>query len=59
MVIMPGQWKEAKAAIAAGKDINYEGATGTVDFDGNGDVAGLYSVNTVGGDGKWSAKLVK
>ena len=52
MVIRPGEWKKAKEAIAAGKDINYEGATGSVDFDGNGDVAGMYSVNTVGADGK-------
>ncbi|MDH5409751.1 MAG: ABC transporter substrate-binding protein [Alphaproteobacteria bacterium] len=52
-VIRPGEWKKAKALIAAGKDINYEGASGNVDFDANGDVGGVYSVNTVGKDGKW------
>ena len=46
-VIRPGEWKKAKALIAAGKDINYEGASGNVDFDANGDVGGIYSVNTV------------
>ena len=51
--------KKAKAAIAAGEDINYEGASGNVDFDENGDVSGLFSVNTVGEDGKWSSKLLK
>ena len=54
MVIRPGQWKEAKAAIAAGKDINYEGAVGNNDFDENGDVTAIFSVNVVGDDGKWS-----
>jgi len=52
-VIRPGEWKKAKELIAAGTDINYEGASGNVDFDANGDVAGFYSVNTVGDDGKY------
>ena len=54
MVIRPGQWKEAKAAIAAGKDINYEGAVGNNDFDKNGDVTAIFSVNNVGDDGSWN-----
>jgi branched-chain amino acid transport system substrate-binding protein len=54
MVIRPGQWKEAKAAIAAGKDINYEGAVGNNDFDKNGDVTAIFSVNVVGDDDKWN-----
>lgn len=58
-VIRPGEWKKAKALIAAGKDVNYEGASGNVDFDKNGDVGGLYSVNTVGTDGKWENKLLR
>ena len=58
-VIRPGEWKKAKALIAAGKDINYEGASGNVDFDKNGDVGGIYSVNTVGADGKWENKLLR
>ncbi len=60
MVIRPGQWKEAKAAIAAGKDINYEGAVGNNDFDKNGDVTAIFSVNGVGDDGKWNMlRMVK
>ncbi|MEM7059838.1 MAG: ABC transporter substrate-binding protein [Pseudomonadota bacterium] len=58
-VINVGEWAKAKAAIAAGTAINYEGATGTVDFDANGDVPGFYGVNTIGDDGTWSTKLLK
>jgi len=39
--IFPGEWSEAIKAIADGKDINYEGAAGSHEFDENGDVAGL------------------
>jgi branched-chain amino acid transport system substrate-binding protein len=41
-VIEPGDWAKAKADIAAGKKINYEGASGSNDFDENGDVSGVY-----------------
>lgn len=58
-VIRPGEWKKAKELIDAGKDVNYEGASGKSDFDKNGDVAGLYSVATVGPDGKWQVKLLR
>jgi branched-chain amino acid transport system substrate-binding protein len=58
-VIRPGEWEKAKAAIAAGEDINYEGASGNVDFDEAGDVGGVYSVNTVGEDGAWSTALIQ
>ena len=58
-VIRPGEWAKAKAAIAAGKKVNYEGATGNVDFDGNGDVGAIFSVNVVGDDGKWATSLIK
>ena len=40
-VIEPGEWAKAKADIAAGKKINYEGASGPLEFDENGDVAGI------------------
>ncbi len=40
-VILPGEWKKAKALIKAGKEINYEGATGSLDFDKAGDVSGV------------------
>ncbi len=59
VVIRPGEWTKAKAAIAAGQDINYEGAVGANDFDENGDVTGLFSVNVVGADGKWTGNLIQ
>ncbi len=59
MVIRPGEWAKAKAALASGGDVNYEGASGNVDFDSNGDVGGIYSVSTVGADGQWSNKLIQ
>ena len=37
-VIKPGEFKKAFEMLDAGKPINYEGAAGSVDFDGNGDV---------------------
>ena len=54
MVIRPGEWEKAMDAIAAGEDINYEGASGAIEFDDNGDVAGIYALNVVGDDGKWT-----
>jgi branched-chain amino acid transport system substrate-binding protein len=41
-VIEPGEWAKATAAIAAGKKINYEGASGNCDFDEYGNVRGVY-----------------
>jgi len=40
-VVGPGQagWQAAVKAIAAGEDVNYEGAAGSVDLDENGDVS--------------------
>jgi branched-chain amino acid transport system substrate-binding protein len=58
-VIRPGEWAKAKAAIAAGEDINYEGAAGSADFDENGDVAGLYQLNTVGDGDQFVTRLIK
>lgn len=37
-LIKPGEFKKAFELIDQGKDINYEGAAGAVDFDANGDV---------------------
>ncbi len=59
MVIRPGEWEKAKAALASGGDVNYEGAAGNADFDGNGDVGGIFGINTVGDDGKWTTKMIK
>ncbi|MDJ0881609.1 MAG: ABC transporter substrate-binding protein [Gammaproteobacteria bacterium] len=39
--ILPGEWKKAVAAIKAGKDINYQGASGNHEFDKVGDVPGV------------------
>ena len=58
-VVRPGEWAKAKALIAEGKEINYEGAVGAVDFDENGDVSGVFAVNVVGEDGQWSKSLIK
>ena len=41
--------KKALMLIAEGKDINYEGAAGTVDFDENGDVTGYIEIWKVEG----------
>ncbi len=39
-----GQFKEAVAALKAGQDIDYVGASGPVDFDAAGDVSGPYDI---------------
>jgi branched-chain amino acid transport system substrate-binding protein len=46
--ILPGEWAKAKAAIAAGRDIDYKGAAGDHEFDGNGDVPGAFGLFKVG-----------
>ncbi|GAB4355489.1 MAG: ABC transporter substrate-binding protein [Kiloniellaceae bacterium] len=43
-VILPGEWEKAKKLIAAGQDINYQGAAGDHEFDANGDVPGVYAI---------------
>jgi branched-chain amino acid transport system substrate-binding protein len=40
----PGELAALRAAIAAGKDVNYQGASGNVDFDDKGDVANPYDI---------------
>ena len=50
VIVGPGQWKEAVAAIKAGKDINYEGASGSHEFDGKGEVAGVFAEYQVKGN---------
>lgn len=52
-VILPGEWKKALDELAAGRDINYEGASGTTDLDENGDpVISQYAVWGIDTDGK-------
>ncbi|MDH6231824.1 branched-chain amino acid transport system substrate-binding protein [Mesorhizobium soli] len=48
--ILPGEWKKAKELIAAGKAIDYKGASGELNFDANGDVPGSYALFKVAGD---------
>ncbi|MDE0968934.1 MAG: ABC transporter substrate-binding protein [Octadecabacter sp.] len=57
-LIYPGQWAEAKAILAAGGDINYEGGAGNQDFDKNGDVAGNFSKSVIV-NGAWAAELIQ
>src|SRR6185503_4687664 len=47
----PGDWAKAVELIKAGKDIDYTGATGSMDFDAAGDVAGGVEVHRAGGAG--------
>jgi ABC-type branched-subunit amino acid transport system substrate-binding protein len=42
---------EALKLVREGKDINYQGASGEITFDDNGDVSGTYSVWTVAENG--------
>jgi branched-chain amino acid transport system substrate-binding protein len=52
-VINPGTegWQAAVAAIDAGEDVDYEGASGTVEFDENGDITqGVIEVWQVEGE---------
>ena len=56
--IYPGEFAKAKALLKQGQRINYEGASGPVDFDAAGDVAGRVSLNRFVG-GAWQATLVK
>lgn len=39
----PGEFAKAKTAIAAGKKIDYIGASGTIKFDAHGDVGGTFA----------------
>lgn len=41
--VLPGDFAKAKELLAAGEDVNYEGAAGSQDFDEAGDVPGTYS----------------
>lgn len=47
--ILPGEWAKAKELIKAGTDINYEGATGTNDFDAAGDVLTVFLATAIEG----------
>ena len=40
--VLPGEWSKAVELLKAGKDIDYVGASGSLDFDQNGDVSGTF-----------------
>lgn len=42
-VVGPGEFAQAVEFLEAGQTINYEGASGSVDFDANGDVGGTFA----------------
>jgi len=48
-VVGPGDWAKAVALLKAGKDINYEGASGSHEFDSRGEVAGVFAEYNVQG----------
>lgn len=39
--VLPGEWEKAMQLIEAGTDINYEGASGSLEFNEAGDVPGV------------------
>lgn len=47
---------EALDLIRQGEDIDYQGASGTIDFNENGDVVGAYDVWTINDDGALEVK---
>jgi branched-chain amino acid transport system substrate-binding protein/neutral amino acid transport system substrate-binding protein len=47
---------EALELVRQGEDIDYQGASGTIDFNENGDVVGAYDVWTIADDGKVEVK---
>lgn len=57
-VIYPGEFAKARGLLKQGVRINYEGASGPVDFDAAGDIVGRFSVNRFS-NGAWQAMLVK
>jgi branched-chain amino acid transport system substrate-binding protein len=56
-VIYPGEFAKARQLIKQGVRINYEGASGPVDFDAAGDIAGRATLNRFS-QGGWQAKLL-
>ena len=55
----PGDWQKAKELIDAGKDVDYQGATGDMEFDANGDVAGVIGHFVVDGNSYKQVGLVQ
>lgn len=60
LVVHAGEWAQAKAALLAGQDINYDGVSGRIEFSDRGDpTTGLYAIWKVvkGKDGKFELDL--
>lgn len=57
--IGPGEWEKAVALIKEGKDIDYDGASGTAEFDDNGDVGGYIGKFVVDGEGYKQTAIVE
>jgi branched-chain amino acid transport system substrate-binding protein len=57
--VLPGEWKKAKELIDAGKAVKYEGATGVITFDKNGDVPGVYHETVLADGGVKDLGLIK
>ena len=55
----PGSWEAARALLLRGVEINYEGVSGSLDFDINGDVEGMYSLNQVTEDNLWAVERLE
>ena len=51
--IYPGDWDLAVQMLLAGMDIDYEGASGSLNFDQHGDVTGMYALNQVSPNNTW------
>jgi branched-chain amino acid transport system substrate-binding protein len=49
--VYPGEWDKAVKLLAEGKDINFEGASGSQEFDAAGDVPGVIIEMVVEGKG--------
>jgi len=57
-VILPGEFRKAKRILKDGGSINYDGGSGAVDFDENGDVSGFVGVSHVE-DGQWKSEIIR
>lgn len=57
-VVYPGEFAKARALLKQGQRINYDGASGPVDFDAAGDITGRASLHRHA-DGAWQATLLK
>jgi branched-chain amino acid transport system substrate-binding protein len=59
VAVGPGQWKEAKKAIAEKKKVFYTGAAGNHVFDKNGDVSGVVDILEIKGGKETKIESIK